>query len=157
MLTFIHKNFTKLLVIIASFSILASCSSSQEFNYKLPVATYENHYDSKHFGVSLNFYDEESHKSIEEKYATITIHNFSDSTLDLPRDSVMPLTIQGTNFDSHGEAQLDILTTLKDDNISSLVKKLRKKPEELTLLLGTDDNIYEKFELIHRNPTIPSH
>lgn len=117
--------------------------------YKLPIAKYET-LDSTHFSVTIEFFEEENGNEKEEKYATVVIHQYSESIISLPVDAIIPFQIKGT--DVKGEVQLDILTTIVPEINSVEIQSLIENEEPMIVVLEN----YEEVNLIYRMPQVPS-
>lgn len=150
-----NKNYLILILfalVVGICFVLTSCNfiEGTPEGYKLPIAKYET-LDSDHFSVTIEFFEEDNGNEKEEKYATVVIHQYSESIISLPVDAIIPFQIQGTNV--KGEAQLDILTTIKVPEINSVeLQNLLENEEPMIVVLGD----YEEVNLIYRTPRVPS-
>lgn len=145
---------TWILILLLSCFILVACGSVNEESYKLPIAKYEPnpHILSGNFNIHLEFFNEDK----EDGYATIVIHKFNESLLDLPQDSVISFWIN--ELDIQGKGQLDILTTINHEHLNTeLAQQLVENEEEITVTVEWGENIFEEIELMYRTPTLPSH
>ncbi len=86
---------------------------------------------------------------------TIIIHKYPDSPLEIPKYTIIPFKIEGT--DIQGEAKLGALLTVTDPIISSdKIQQLIKEEQPLNIVLEINENEQEVVGLIYRTPRMPS-